>query len=411
MRFGRETDSVRAAAGRLRSRLVRAGLLTCLVFIGWPAGLAAQASSGDETVLLAGREYSVAVSRERGYPAFRWSGAPVEIIRETTVARGRGTAATSWGAGVVVRAGAPFARVGEVALPMLNSPYVSGGDLWVPLELLARADAARPSGVESAASALAVSPSVPPPARKSRRTEAWKVTIDPGHGGHDPGTVNRRTGAREKDIVLSVSKYLRDELRDRSGIEVELTREDDRFIKLEDRPRQAMNNGADLFLSIHVNAEPGRGTSARGFETYYLATARDDESSRVARVENSVVELEPDQGGFTGNTMTDKIISGLFRDDNRDTSGKLGGFVQNELRLVATGPDRGTKPGPFWVLVGATGQIPAVLVELGFITNKEDERRLTDSKYQKQLASALADAIERYFEFYEGAQTRLGGAR
>ena len=410
MRFGIETDLVRAA-GRLRSRLLRAGLLAALVFTGWPAGLAAQASAGDETVMLAGREYSVAVSRERGFPAFRWSGAPVEIIHETTLARGRGMAATSWGAGVEVRAGAPFARVGEVALPMLNSPYVSGGDLWVPLELLARADAARPSGVESTASAPPVSPSVPPAAPKSRRTEAWKVTIDPGHGGHDPGTVNRRTGAREKDIVLSVSKYLRDELRDRSNIEVELTREDDRFIKLEERPRQAMNNGADLFLSIHVNAEPGRGTSARGFETYYLAPARDDASSRVARVENSVVELEPDEGGFTGNTMTDKIISGLFTDDNRDTSGKLGGFVQNEMRLAAAGPDRGTKPGPFWVLVGATGNMPAVLVELGFITNKDDERRLTDSKYQKQLASALADAIERYFEFYEGAQTRLGGAR
>ncbi len=411
MRFGRETDSVRAAAGRLRSRLLGASLLAILVLTGWPAGLAAQASSGNETVVFAGREYTVSVNRERGYPAFRWSGAPVEIIHETTLARGRGTAAISWGAGVEVRAGAPFARVGEVALPMLNSPYVSGGELWVPLEFLARADAARPSGVESIASVPEVSHSNPPPAPKSRRTQAWRVTIDPGHGGHDPGTVNRRTGAREKDIVLAVSRYLRDELHDRSGIQVDLTREDDTFVKLEERPRRAMNNGADLFLSIHVNAEPGKGTSARGFETYYLGTDRDDESARVARVENSVVELEPGEVGFTGNSMTDKIISGLFTDDNRDTSGKLGGFVQNELRLVATGPDRGTKPGPFWVLVGATGQIPAVLVELGFITNKDDERRLTDSSYQKQLASALADAIERYFEFYEGAQTRLGGAR
>jgi len=235
--------------------------------------------------------------------------------------------------------------------------------------------------------------------------------IDPGHGGHDPGTVNRKTGAREKDIVLAVSRYLREELSDRPGIEVKLTRQDDTFIKLEERPRQAMNDGADLFLSIHVNAEPGTGTSARGFESYYLAKSRDEESSRVARLENSVVELEPEQGGFTGNTMTDKILSGLFRDDNRQTSGTLGGFVQNEMRRVAVGPDRGIKPGPFWVLVGATGNIPAVLVELGFITNKEDERHLTDPKYQKQLASALADSIERYFEYYEGAQHRLGGAR
>ena len=96
MRFGRETDSVRPAAGRLRSRILGAGLFAALALTGWPAGLSAQAASGDETVVLAGRGYSVAVSRERGYPAFRWSGAPVEFIHETALARGRGTAATSW---------------------------------------------------------------------------------------------------------------------------------------------------------------------------------------------------------------------------------------------------------------------------------------------------------------------------
>lgn len=392
--------------------MLGAGVLACLVFTGWPAGLSAQGSAGNETVVLAGREYSVAVSRELGYPAFRWSGAPAEIISGTALARGRGTAATSWGAGIEVRAGAPFARLGEAALPMLNSPYVSGGELWVPLELLTRVDGARPSGaVDPDPQNISAGSREPYPVPARRRNEPWKVTIDPGHGGHDPGTVNRRTGAREKDIVLAVSKYLRDELRDRQGIEVELTRDDDRFIPLKQRPKQARTSGADLFMSIHVNAEPGGGTTARGFETYYLAPTRDDESARVARLENSVLELEGEEGGFAGETAVDKIVSGIVRDDNRAVSGRLGGYVQNEMRQVAEGPDRGTKKGPFWVLVGATGHMPAVLVELGFITNAKDERRLTDKNFQKQVASALADAVELYFEFYDGAQSRVGGAR
>ena len=413
MRFGTETDAVRVAAGRPGSRLPRAGWIAVLVCAGWPAGLSAQATAApDETVVLAGREYSVAVNRERGYPAFLWTGVPVEIFHRAALAGGRGTAATSWGDGIEVRAGAPFARVGETALPMLNPPYVSNGELWVPLELLTRTAAARPGGsVGSEPQAAASSPPAAPPAQRRHRDGPWKVTIDPGHGGHDPGTVNPRTGAREKDIVLAVSKYLRDELRDRPGIAVELTRDEDRFIKLEERPRQALSSGADLFLSIHVNAEPGGGTTARGFETYYLGRKRDDESARVARLENSVLELEGEDAGFGGDTPIDFIVSGLVRDDNRDTSGKLGGYVQNSMREVAPGPDRGTKPGPFWVLVGATGHMPAVLVELGFITNAEDERQLTNKSFQKQLATALADAVEQYFQFYDEAQYRLGGAR
>ena len=234
MRFGTETDAVRLAAGRLRSRLPRAGWIAVVVCAGWPAGLSAQATAGpDETVVLAGREYSVAVNRERGYPAFRWTGVPVEIFHRAALAGGRGPAATSWGAGIEVRAGAPFARVGDTALPMLNPPYVSNRELWVPLELLTRTEAARPGGsVGSGPQAAASGSTAAPPAQRRHHTGPWMVTIDPGNGGHDPVTVIPRTGAREKDIFLAVSKYLRDELRDGPGIAVELTRDDVRFIKV-----------------------------------------------------------------------------------------------------------------------------------------------------------------------------------
>ena len=107
MPFEQETDAVKMAAGRLRSRLPGAGWLTLAVCAVWPTGLHAQAPAApDETILLAGREYSVAVDRGRGYPAFRWTGAPEDIFHRAALAGGRGTAATSWGAGIEVRASA-----------------------------------------------------------------------------------------------------------------------------------------------------------------------------------------------------------------------------------------------------------------------------------------------------------------
>ena len=221
--------------------------------------------------------------------------------------------------------------------------------------------------------------------------------------------MNPRTGAREKDIVLAVSRKLARELRNRPGFQVELTREDDRFIPLKQRPKQARSSGSDLFISVHVNAEPGGGTSANGFETYFLAPARNDEASRVARLENSVLELEGEDPEFGNENQIDKIKAMVFRDDNRDVSQQFGSYLQNGLREVAVGKDRGTKPGPFWVLVGATGHMPAVLVELGFITNAKDVQKLTDGDYQERLAVALADSIEEYVESYVRAQIRLGG--
>ncbi len=411
MRFGRETDAamIRDWWGRIPWGV--AGLIALALGVSPAPPLRAQTPPGDETIQLAGTQFSLPVSREHGFPAFRWLGAPMELVADAGVVRGAGTGSTPWGTGILVRPGAPFARVGDAVLPLVNSPYLSGHDLWVPVELLQRAESTRPPGASPRAEgSLKGASATPVPDTRPARTGPWRVTIDPGHGGHDPGTVNRRTGAREKDIVLAVSRFLRDELRERPDIEVHLTRDDDRFIKLEERPRQALANDADMFVSIHVNAEPGRGTSATGFETYYLAPARDERSAQVARQENGVVEMEGGTGTFVGRDDLDFILSGIDRDENRHVSGRLGGYVQNEMRQVAVGRDRGTKPGPFWVLVGATGQMPAVLVELGFITNAEDEGRLTDRDYQKALARALARAVEQYLEFHGGRLTAVSGA-
>ncbi|MEJ2481862.1 MAG: N-acetylmuramoyl-L-alanine amidase [Gemmatimonadota bacterium] len=410
MRFERENEP---DMKRLLGRIGRIGAI-CLcvapVMALQPRGMPAQTMNrGSESSGIAdGSRAEVAAGS--GYSVFRWSEAPEELVRGPTRAGGRGLAAGATGDPIEIRAGAPFVRLGSRVLTFANAPYLSDGDLWVPTEYLQRLDAVR----REARSGLVVDiprpgASEPTPASTAVRTGPWKVTVDPGHGGHDPGTVNRRTGAREKDIVLSVGRRLAEELRRRPGFEVELTREDDRFIPLKDRPKQARTSGSDLFVSIHVNAEPNGGSRANGFETYFLSPARNDESSRVARLENSVLELEGETLDFNGEAPIDKIVSMIVLEGNRDVSQDFGEYVQEGMARVAVGKDRGTKPGPFWVLVGATGHMPAVLVELGFITNAKDVAKLTDAEYQERLAVALADSIEEYRASYVQSQIRRSG--
>ncbi|MCL7957967.1 MAG: N-acetylmuramoyl-L-alanine amidase [marine benthic group bacterium] len=386
------------------------GALCCAVLLGPAHGIKAQMANGGASGGPGDDRGGSAVGGEPGYPVFRWSAAPEDLVRGPSLTAGRGSAYGPGGDAIEVRAGAPFARLGDRVLPLANSPYLSGGDLWVPSEFLERLEMAR----REARNGLIVE--IPRPGEtggesvsSAQKNGPWKITIDPGHGGHDPGTVNRRTGAREKDIVLAVGRKLAEELRRRPGFEVELTRDDDRFIPLKERPKRARTSGSDLFVSIHVNAEPNGGTRANGFETYFLSPARTDESSRVARLENSVLELEGETLDFEGEAPIDKIVSMIVLDGNRDVSQDFGEVVQTGLNRVAVGKDRGTKPGPFWVLVGATGHMPAVLVELGFITNPNDVKKLTDDAYQARLAVALADSIEEYRDRYVRSQMRRSG--
>ena len=409
MRFERENEP------ELRGRLLLRRLIGFAVLgtaaLGWPREIPAQIVSGG-AALDRGEIGGVAsTSEEPGYPSFRWSEAPEEFVRGPTLRAGRGTASGPGGIPIEVRAGAPFGRFGDRVLTFANSPYLSDGELWVPEEFLERLDRARREARSGLIVDIPLSGSTDrEPVSSSVASGPWKITIDPGHGGHDPGTVNRRTGAREKDIVLAVGRRLAEELSRRPGFEVELTREDDRFIPLKDRPKRARSNGSDLFVSIHVNAEPNGGTRANGFETFFLSPARTDESSRVARLENSVLELEGETLDFEGEAPIDKIVSMIVLDGNRDVSQDFGEVVQAGLNRVAVGKDRGTKPGPFWVLVGATGHMPAVLVELGFITNSNDVQKLTDAAYQERLAVALADAIEEYRDRYVRSQMRRSGS-
>lgn len=218
------------------------------------------------------------------------------------------------------------------------------------------------------------------------------IVIDPGHGGKDGGAVGYGK-VLEKRVVYSISKKLADALR-RRGYSVLMTRTDDRFIKLNKRTRFANDKNADLFISIHANAVPARNAQkAYGIETYFLSPSRSKRATQVAAQENSSEIEEMDMYGknvFLNALNNEKIVA----------SHKLAIDLQSSVLLRLRQhykeiKDAGVREGPFWVLVGA--QMPAALVEVGFITHATESKRLSSADYQRHFAEGLADGVERYF--------------
>ncbi|MGH7658812.1 MAG: N-acetylmuramoyl-L-alanine amidase family protein, partial [Gemmatimonadales bacterium] len=233
------------------------------------------------------------------------------------------------------------------------------------------------------------------------------VTIDPGHGGDDPGNpgIFFPRGVREKDAVLQIGLALRKELQER-GITVRMTRTRDTLIALRDRGGYCTED-CDLFISLHVNSlRKRRGyTEIRGFETYLLAEAKTEEARRVARMENDAVRFEtgPDAAGQL--SALEFILKDLQLNEHLRESARLAELVQRNLDPVHSGDNRGVKQAGFMVLT--TARRPAVLVEMGFSTNREDGRLLTSSSGQRALAAALADAIVEYLLEYERKTSRV----
>lgn len=228
---------------------------------------------------------------------------------------------------------------------------------------------------------------------KSYNFEKSKViVIDAGHGGKDPGALGYRR-YREKVVVLQIAKELKKILKSR-GYKVYMTRDRDKFIKLRNRTKFANEKKADLFISIHANAvSPKDAKSVHGIECYFLSTSRSKKAKKVAAMENSADLEDMDFYGkqcFLNTLNSHNIIAAnkLAIDLQRGALSTL----QKHYKNVK---DAGVREGPFWVLVGA--QMPAVLVEVGFITHPMEAKRLADKKYQRTMALGLANGIERYF--------------
>ena len=217
-------------------------------------------------------------------------------------------------------------------------------------------------------------------------TELRTLVIDPGHGGDEPG-VRGPGGTLEKDVTLQVARRLRAMIESRLGLRVFLTRDDDRAMALDDRAAYANSQKADLFISIHANA--ALTPAMRGAEVYYLSV--DPAAAEAARNAESSAAL-PALGG--GTRTIDLILWETAQARYLEQSSSLAGLVEQALRARVEMSPRPVQQAPFRVLVGAT--MPAVLVEIGYLSNAEQEKALASSAYQDHVTQALFDAIVQF---------------
>ncbi|MEW6443611.1 MAG: N-acetylmuramoyl-L-alanine amidase [bacterium] len=229
------------------------------------------------------------------------------------------------------------------------------------------------------------------------------IVLDPGHGGEDPGAVGP-SGLQEKDVVLSVARRVSKILADEQEARVQLTRDTDRFLSLEERTSIANARGADLFVSIHANAAPN--PRAQGIETYYLDNTTDRAAIRLAALENATAP-----GRITD---LQRILRDLQRNAKVMDSHALARFVQSSLLQGVRGSharvrDLGAKGNLFYVLMGAS--MPSILVEISFITNPREEKLLRDPAYQDKVARGIVAGILEYLErsYFPGVMARQGG--
>jgi N-acetylmuramoyl-L-alanine amidase len=223
-----------------------------------------------------------------------------------------------------------------------------------------------------------------------------RIVIDPGHGGHDTGTIGP-SGVHEKDLVLDVALRLKKLIETRMGSEVIMTRSDDTFIPLEERTAIANEKDADLFVSIHANAS--RNPSARGIETFYLNFTSDPEALEVAARENASSQESVHR--------LQRLIEKIALSEKIEESRELARQIQRSVysQVVQSGGqerDRGLKKAPFVVLIGAN--MPSVLSEMSFLTNPRDENLLKRANYRQKIAEALYRGISRYV-------SNLGGVK
>ncbi|BCD67979.1 N-acetylmuramoyl-L-alanine amidase [Nitratiruptor sp. YY09-18] len=219
------------------------------------------------------------------------------------------------------------------------------------------------------------------------------IVIDAGHGGKDSGAVGYK-GKREKDIVLQIAKRVYKKLKAK-GFKVYLTRRGDYFVTLRNRTKFANRVKANLFISIHANAAPTKSKylMMKGIETFFLSPARSERAKRIAALENRV-----DMKNLS--YYSKNVFLNFINKETTILSNKLAIDIQRNvlytLRKKYHVVDGGVRPGPFWVLVGA--QMPAILIEVGYITNPTEAMRISNPYYQNLLAEGVVKGVESYFQ-------------
>lgn len=421
-------------------RAIRLAPLAALCVVGRPA--AGQGAPDVVVRAAAGADRRLAVTTVEtaaGARDFVRLDALAAAVGGTLTPHGEGARLEVGGTAFELREGVQYARVGATPVPLVAAPVRDARGLLVPtqfaVDVLPRVvrtyayDAAtrtlRPARLARSADADAPPVRLPSIAPRTRSAEARPadettpdaarpdavrprrlVAIDAGHGGPDAGmrgTLPDGSPLLEKDVTLGVARALRDVLTER-GVGVVMTRSTDTLIALADRGRLANTRHADLFVSVHVNAaNPGwrDPRAARGFETYFLSEARTEEARQVADRENasSRFEAEPAPGA----DPLRFVMSDLAQNAHLRESSRLAAAVQSRLAEVHPGPNRRVHQAGFKVLV--TASMPAVLVEVGFGSNRDEAAYIASARGRRELAEAIAGAVTDFLARYARGAT------
>jgi N-acetylmuramoyl-L-alanine amidase len=305
--------------------------------------------------------------------------------------------------------GTPLFHWDDRLRQLVDVPYLEAGELWIPAQLVLDflpyqlpEEYGYQVGPEGPELRVGVSDGARSDASwlggsAVRPSLSRLVVVDAGHGGQDLGAMGAG-GGREKDVTLAIARVLARELGRHPEIDVRLTRDSDQFVPLWRRGEWATEIKGErpaVFVSIHANSIPDR--TWKGFETYFLSEARTDHERRVAAIENAPADLGDGTPPHPDSDLG-SILNELRNLDTQHWSALLAELVQDRLDTVHPGPNRGVKQGPFAVITNAL--MPAVLVEVGFMSNREEERLLGSEEFQEKVGVALFEAVLRFFERY-----------
>ena len=224
--------------------------------------------------------------------------------------------------------------------------------------------------------------------------ERWRldtVVLDAGHGGKDPGSQGKY-GTKEKDVVLDITKRVGRLLEKNAGIKVVYTRDEDVWVPIINRTKMANDANGKLFISVHANSNPNR--KIQGFETYLLRPGKTEDAIEVASRENAVIKLEEKTGQYDNLTGENLIMATMAQSMFMKESEDLAAIIQMELDKRLNTPNRGVKQAGFYVLIGAS--MPNVLVEVGFISNPAEEKKLKQAVHKQRIAESIYEGIKHF---------------
>jgi N-acetylmuramoyl-L-alanine amidase len=236
-------------------------------------------------------------------------------------------------------------------------------------------------------------------AELAREREKWKidlVIIDPGHGGKDPGAIGK-SGYYEKHLTLAIAKEIKAELERRLKIKVLMTRDADVFVPLEERTQFANRNNGKLFISIHVDSNPNG--NIRGHTVYFMGPAKTDAARQVAQLENSVIEYEDSKKKYAGLSDATFILAANAQNSFNKESQAFAELADHNLSATVQSHSIGVRQAGFYVLYGAS--MPNLLLETGFSSNRQDEKRLKEKSTQRLIAKAVVQSVAEFKERYE----------